>query len=290
MKGTDHLPHAANTRDDPRISTLLGRFGGAGYGWYWILMEMMLQAAGYKLDIPGDYPTKCIYAIQLHTDLDTSEAFINFCIHEIGLFESDEANFWSPVLCSMPAGKKKGRKRPEYPEDSTYYKMAAYFKAKIDAMAAAEGLTHLTDRTNIQVWADDFRKLVELDKQTDRELIKSVMDWVVKDEFWRSNILSAEKFRTKFAQLVIEMRRPAKKNNRSGGYSGKPHIPIIEPTKEQPAPTPDEMAEMIKLAERLQEGNKRSSTTADPPPSMDEMIKYAERRMADKLAREKERG
>lgn len=262
MKGIDYLPHAANTRDDPRISEMLGRFGGAGYGWYWILIELMIQAAGYKLDIPGDYPTKCIYAINMHTDIDTAEAFINFCV-EARLFERDETHFWSPELSSMStgAGKKKSRKRPEYPEDSTYYRMAVYFKGKIDAMAAAEGLTHLTDRTNLQVWADDFRKLVELDKHTDRELIKSVMDWVVQDDFWKSNILSAEKFRAKFPKLVIEMRTATQKNKRhTGGYSGKPHIQIIEPSENAAPPhlpTDEEMAELIKMAERMGSGKKQ---------------------------------
>lgn len=250
MKGTDFLPHTANARNN--LSTLLAVYGGAGYGWYWILMEMMWQAAGRRLDMPGKYAINT-YAAQMHTDIGTAEAFINFCISEIGLFESDGTHFWSPTLCSMAAGPGKGRKRPEYPEDSTYYKMAVYFKGKIDEMAAAEGLTHLTDRTNLQTWADDFRKLVELDKQEDRELIKSVMDWVVKDDFWKSNILSAEKFRDKFPRLVIEMRSrlPAGQQQRRTGYSGKTAIPIVgaDPVQE---PTPEEMAEMLRLAEEMQ--------------------------------------
>lgn len=152
---------------------------------------------------------------------------------------------------------KRKKKRPEYAPDSTYYRMAVYFKQKIDGMAEKEGLTHLTDRTNLQTWADDFRKLVELDKQSDQNLIKSVMDWVVNDEFWKSNVLSAEKFRAQYPKLVIAMRRKSSgvqpgTNNRSN----KPYIPIVDGLDAPTPPTPEEMDEMMKLAERLQAKNR----------------------------------
>ncbi|MDU4696414.1 MAG: hypothetical protein E6Y08_11400 [Paenibacillus sp.] len=154
------------------------------------------------------------------------------------------------------SGTRK-KKRPEYSPDSTYYKMAVYFKQKIDDMASTEGLTHLTDRTNLHTWADDFRKLVELDKQSDTNLIRSVMDWVVLDDFWKGNVLSAEKFRAQFPKLVMAMRRKSTGGQSSTqNRSSKPHIPIVDGSDVPAPPTPEEMAEMIKLAERLQAKNR----------------------------------
>ncbi|WP_068775806.1 hypothetical protein [Paenibacillus sp. FJAT-26967] len=100
-----------------------------------------------------------------------------------------------------------------YSEDSTYFKMAVYFHEKVSAVAKEAGLPGL--RSNLQSWADDFRKLVEID-ETDKRLAQKVMDWVVQDSFWRTNIMSAKKLREKFPQLVLKMNssKPAGKSDK----------------------------------------------------------------------------
>lgn len=102
--------------------------------------------------------------------------------------------------------KKNTRQRKTYAEDSTYFKMAKYFYEKVSAVAEAEGLKHLTIKADLQKWADEFRKLVELDGLKDKHLIKDVMDWVTTDDFWKTNILSAKKFRQKFGELALKMK------------------------------------------------------------------------------------
>ncbi|MNW60630.1 hypothetical protein D3C74_386330 [compost metagenome] len=131
--------------------------------------------------------------------------------------------------------------------------MAVYFKGKVDEMAQGEGLEHLTARTNLQTWADDFRKLVELDKQSDRDLIKSVIDWVVKDAFWKSNVLSAESFRRQFGKLVLEMRKPDRQS-RPAGRSDKQPIDIVKPPEGDADVSQAEVDELMRLAERMESG------------------------------------
>ncbi|MFD3261895.1 DUF4373 domain-containing protein [Paenibacillus lentus] len=260
MKEVCYFPHDSTARNDPKISAMRGVYGAEGYGWYWILIEMMRESEGYRLDMQARYAVNA-YASQMHTDYSTAETFITACI-EFGLFLSDGKYFWCPALCrrmdeQKASGSGKGKrkqKRTEYPPDSTYYKMAVYFKEKIDAMAAAEGLSHLTNRTNLQVWADDFRKLVELDKHSDTALIKSVMDWAVNHHFWKRNVLSAEKFRDKFPKLVLEMRSkpPVQQKSYRGGHVVKPAIPIVESVTGGDLPTEEEMSEYMKLAVAMQ--------------------------------------
>ncbi|MCR1835000.1 replication protein [Oceanobacillus caeni] len=98
----------------------------------------------------------------------------------------------------------KTNKKPKYSEDNTYYKMAIYFHGLVEKVGQEAGLSHLTKKANMQTWADDFRKLIELDK-VDKRLAKKVMDWVVQDDFWKTNILSASKLRKQFPQLAIKM-------------------------------------------------------------------------------------
>lgn len=98
----------------------------------------------------------------------------------------------------------KTNKKPKYSEDNSYYKMAVYFYKLVEKVGQEAGLTHLTKKANLQTWADDMRKLIELDK-VDKHLAKEVMDWVVQDDFWKTNILSASKLRKQFPQLAIKM-------------------------------------------------------------------------------------
>ncbi|AZS17411.1 hypothetical protein [Paenibacillus lutimineralis] len=152
-------------------------------------------------------------------------------------------------------------KKPTYPEDSPYFKMAVYLKGKIDSMTASEGLASLTDKANLQSWADDFRKLVELDKQVDKKLIQEVMDWFTSDNFWKRNVLSGEKFRKHFAKMVLDMRNKSAGSKRTGNVNGGKPKPEIVPRSDtdDKVPTDEEFAEMIELAERMQ-GKKRGDS------------------------------
>jgi len=96
--------------------------------------------------------------------------------------------------------KKNTRQQKKYDEESSYYKMATYFYDKVLAVAKDAGVEHLVKKANMQKWADEFRKLIEID-EIDKRLAKDVMDWVTKDSFWRTNVLSAKKLREKFGEL-----------------------------------------------------------------------------------------
>lgn len=102
------------------------------------------------------------------------------------------------------------RRKRTYDEDNQYFKMAKYFHERVSGVAEAEGLTHLVIKANMQRWADEFRKLVELDGVNDKRLIRDVMDWVTEDPFWKTNILSAGKLRDKFTELALKMKSSQK--------------------------------------------------------------------------------
>lgn len=101
--------------------------------------------------------------------------------------------------------KKASSKKQKYDEDNTYYKMAIYFYGKVEKVANEAGVSHLIKKSNMQTWADDMRKLVEINK-VDKYLARDVMDWVTQDPFWKTNILSAKKLRDKFTELAIKMK------------------------------------------------------------------------------------
>lgn len=57
---------------------------------------------------------------------------------------------------------------------------------------------------NKQKWADEFRKIIELDKRDKREVAR-LIKWVQQDDFWKSNILSPTKLRKQYSNLLIKM-------------------------------------------------------------------------------------
>ncbi|MFJ2044548.1 hypothetical protein ACIOBL_13125 [Paenibacillus taichungensis] len=153
-------------------------------------------------------------------------------------------------------GSRKKVKRV-YEEGDTFLKMANYLKEKIDGFAEAEGVLHLTKRSNMQTWADDFRLLVEVDGQEDKNLIRDVMDWLPKSVFWRKNVLSGSKFREKFGTLVLEMRSDKAKGGKGsgggGGKSGKTPIPIVQSdTNPDSGPSDEEFEALMRAAEANQ--------------------------------------
>lgn len=164
-------------------------------------------------------------------------------------------------------GKKepKTRKKPEYPPESPYMRMAVHWKSLLDALAKSEGVATLTPRANLQSWADDFRKLVELDGQDDKQQIADVMNWVVKDKFWKSNVLSGETFREKYPTLLLQMnesKKTATGNKGSGGGGRgyghqKPAIPIYEPDPSAGKVSDEEFAKMMAYAAELQAKNEQ---------------------------------
>lgn len=123
--------------------------------------------------------------------------------------------------------QEKAVKKLKYDEENTYYKMAVYFHEKVAVVANDAGISHLIKKSNLQTWADDMRKLVELD-QVDKLLAKQVMDWVTQDAFWRTNILSAKKLREKFMELAIKMNASKKPVQPKQNHSYDPRDKEIE--------------------------------------------------------------
>jgi phage replication O-like protein O len=129
---------------------------------------------------------------------------------------------------SPPKKKRKSQKR-QYDENNLYYRMALHFHNRVSAVAEAEGLGHLIANSDLQKWADDMRKLVEINKVADmkteegKRFMKDVMNWTTSDPFWKVNVLSAKKFRDKFAELALKMKAS------QSSYSAKQQVKPKDP-------------------------------------------------------------
>lgn len=96
-KRTPFFSHDMNARHDTKISAMRGVYGAQGYGWWWVLIEIMAETEGYQLDCKSKYVFNA-YAMQMQCKSEEAHKFITDCIHEFDLFESDGDHFWSNSL------------------------------------------------------------------------------------------------------------------------------------------------------------------------------------------------
>lgn len=96
--------------------------------------------------------------------------------------------------------KKPSRpKSPKiYDDDSIPLRLANYLLKNI------RGFKSDFKEPNLQVWADDMRKLMELDKREAKQ-IGEVIEWVTKDPFWQANILCAATLRKQWDKVTAKM-------------------------------------------------------------------------------------
>lgn len=119
MKDAYYFSHDSNARNDAKIMCMRSVYGYEGYGWFWLLVEMMREETEHKITI-GKYTYHAI-AMQMQCEKEKAQAFIEDCINEFGLFESDGESFWSPSLrrrmelaeTKSKNGRKAAKKRWE---------------------------------------------------------------------------------------------------------------------------------------------------------------------------------
>lgn len=96
MKDAFYFSHDCNARHDPKILALRSVYGMEGYGRYWILIEMLREQSDYRIML-----TKYVWnalAMQMQCSASEAEEFVQNCINEFRLFQSDGKAFWSESL------------------------------------------------------------------------------------------------------------------------------------------------------------------------------------------------
>lgn len=106
-----YFSHDANSRNDPKILAMRSEYGLQGYGMYWVIVEMLREQSEFKLPLKK-YIWKAI-AMQLDANAlqvdptEYAEQFINDCINEFDLFDSDGQHFWSNSLLRRMSKKNE---------------------------------------------------------------------------------------------------------------------------------------------------------------------------------------
>lgn len=134
------------------------------------------------------------------------------------------------------------RKR-EYADDSPEMIEAVYLWEKI------KGNNPEHRKPNLQSWADDVRKMNELDHRP-FEKIHKMIDWCQRDGFWSTNILSAAKLRSKYDTMAAQANSKWQSRNRP--INPKTAQPAwADPNYQSPDAKPTDLATKQRLAEQM---------------------------------------
>ena len=113
IKDAYYFSHDANARYDPKIIKMISVYGMEGYGWYWVIIEMLREQANYKLNICGIHDINVV-ANQTHSEANTIQKYIDDCVKDFKLFRQNKKYLWSPSLLNrmkiMEEKREKARR------------------------------------------------------------------------------------------------------------------------------------------------------------------------------------
>lgn len=119
--------------------------------------------------------------------------------NENNIFSSEPNSDGAEIESKKP--KKTGNpKKRVYEHESAYYRAAVWLADNIKKNNP--GSVYPTE-ANLQSWADEARKLVELDN-IGLDMFKRVLNFARNDDFWQTNILSMSTYRAKYNQLLAK--------------------------------------------------------------------------------------
>lgn len=251
--------HDENALSDPKIMSMMSVYGFEGYGRFWALVELLRREDSYKINMNK----RTFYVSIAHylrwNDQDAKQ-FIDDCIREFELFNSDGEYFWSESLNnrmmmmeqksearSNAANARWSKKQQEQTQEALEQVEPEQDKPKPEKPIRKKNATvaqydeiviELTDLliaeiknnnpqakhpSNLDSWRNDMRLLIQ--DGYDRDQVEKVIKWCQADEFWKSNILSAKKLREKVGTLVLQMNR-GMENGRVATNQKRPKIEV----------------------------------------------------------------
>jgi len=109
MKDAYYFSHDTNAKSDPKIMAMRNTYKAEGYGWYWIIVETLAEQSGYKLQYK-EWVFNAL-AMAMQCDVNTVKEYVEKCINEFELFESDGEYFWSNSLIRRMEKKEEIRRK-----------------------------------------------------------------------------------------------------------------------------------------------------------------------------------
>lgn len=96
MKKVPYFSHDADARRDPKIVALIAKHGLAGYGAFWVIIEILREQEKYSL--PCKEFAYTAIGSEIAKPAAEAKNFVNALVKEFELLQTDEKFFWSESL------------------------------------------------------------------------------------------------------------------------------------------------------------------------------------------------
>ena len=188
-KDAYYFPHDSNSRHDQKMTAMRSKYKCEGYGWYWILIEILREQEGYKLPINDKFSFHSL-AHEMQTDIERVKEYINDCIDIYDLLKSDGESIWSNSLLkrmvkveekrqqAIDAANKRWGKREQSVSNATA-KQSKVKESKVKSSSV--GISVLSDK---KLWAEFSKEIQESEeflflttKAVESERLKAI-DWL----------------------------------------------------------------------------------------------------------------
>jgi len=90
-----YFPHDGNSRSDLKIIKLRQKYGATGYGWYWMINEILFEQKSGKLPFSQLYDILEWELRVMQNDIEELHKFIDDCINIFKLYTIKDDFFYS---------------------------------------------------------------------------------------------------------------------------------------------------------------------------------------------------
>ncbi|RYE26229.1 MAG: DUF4373 domain-containing protein [Sphingobacteriales bacterium] len=108
-KESQWFTHEVGTYNTPQMLELISNYGMAGYGNWWILMEVLRMEDDYKYDVSKPYSYNTI-SLAFRAPKEEVKVFIDDCINKFDLLQTDGEYIWSSSLLERMQYLEKKKK------------------------------------------------------------------------------------------------------------------------------------------------------------------------------------
>lgn len=194
MKDSYYFSHDASAHDDPKLIELNDKYGFAGIGCYWTLIEFLRSQDDYSISL------KFLPAFAKRFGAD--EKMVKAVVKDFDLFQiNGNETFFSESLCrrmelanekrqrKVEAGKRSGKARSQKPAGKPEKNDKNDFPAFVSSIFKyfSKDVVNNLSNEEKKEWIETLEKLIEL--EYDEQSIETAVKNAMQNDFWRKNFL-----------------------------------------------------------------------------------------------------
>lgn len=170
MKESFYFRHDYTAHTDPKVMRMQAKHGLAGYGAFWMIVEMMAAETG-RLYMQKDYET-------IAFALRSNEMLIQSVVEDFGLFEIDDEKFWSTRLIQDYEKRMSRSKQAKDNANARWQKTSDTNKEMQPHSKGNERAMQKKDSAMLREERRGEEKIVKKNIKKEKNIVPPKLEWV----------------------------------------------------------------------------------------------------------------